>query len=538
VSMDRRDFIKITSGAAVAGSLLFSCKEKKNVKGSIIGASANVGHLLRDKNFSAPDETLRKKIVIVGGGVSGLSAAYHLQKEGENDFLLFDLEKETGGNSRHGRNAVSAYPWGAHYITIPNNSLTEYLDFLKACGVVTGTDGSGLPVYNEAYLCFDPQERLYINGRWQDGLVPHYGLSSAEQQQVQHFLALMNQYRYQKGADGKEAFAIPVDASSKDKTFTRLDSLTMKEWLSQNDFTSPALHWYVNYCTRDDFGTTYDTVSAWMGIHYFASRKGKGANAEHSDVLTWPEGNGFLVAHLSKTLTANTRTGCLIVNVTAILGGVNITFVDTNDGKLKVVAAEQCILAIPQFVASRILKDEERIKKVGAHLHYTPWMVANLTVNTLEERAGAPLSWDNVLYDSPSLGYVEATHELVQQRIPKRNLTYYLPLTGASAAEERKRAQQRSYEEWVSVIVGDLKKVHPDIEDKLEELNIMIWGHAMAQPLPGLVHGSLRKELAASLNGNLHFAHTDLAGASIFEEAFYQGLNAANKVLQNGRAHA
>jgi protoporphyrinogen oxidase len=535
--MDRRDFIKITSGAAVASSLLFSCSGRKQIKGGIIGASANVGHLLRDRAFDAPKETTHKKIVIVGGGVSGLSAAYHLQRSGETDFLLFDLEKEVGGNARHGSNSVSAYPWGAHYIPTPNNSLTAYIDFLKECNVVTGTE-NGLPVYNEAYLCFDPQERLYINGRWQDGLVPHYGLSAEEQKEVKQFLDLVNGFRYQKGADGKDAFAIPIDSSSKDEAFTQLDNITMKQWLQQNRFTSPALHWYANYCTRDDFGTTYDSISAWMGIHYFASRKGKGANAEHSDVLTWPEGNGFLVAHLSKNLTANTKTGCLVVYVASALDGVTITYLDTINGKLKAVEAKQCILAIPQFVAARLLKDEERMQKVATHLHYTPWMVANLTVSGLQERGGAPLSWDNVLYDSPSLGYVEATHELVQQRIPKRNLTYYLPLTDGQAADERNKAQQRSYEEWVDMIVRDLKKVHPNIEEKLEELTVMLWGHAMAQPLPGLVHGSIRSELSASLNHNLHFAHTDLAGASIFEEAFYQGLNAANKVLQNGRAHA
>jgi protoporphyrinogen oxidase len=314
--------------------------------------------------------------------------------------------------------------------------------------------------------------------------------------------------------------------------------MTMKDWLAQNGFTSPALHWYLNYCTRDDFGTTYDSISAWMGIHYFASRKGNGANAKYSDVLTWPEGNGFLVRHLLGTCSENIQTGCLVVHVASATEGITVTYLDTTDGRLKAVEAQQCILAIPQFVATRLLKDEQRTKKVQEHLHYTPWMVANLTVSNLQERDGAPPSWDNVIYDSPSLGYVEATHEFVQQDIPKRNLTYYLPLTGGHPADERKKAQGYSYEEWVAMIVSDLKKVHPDIEDKLEELNVMLWGHAMAKPLPGMVHGNIRHELAASLNSNLHFAHTDLAGASIAEEAFYQGLNAAGKVLQNLRPSA
>lgn len=30
-------------------------------------------------------------------------------------------------------------------------------------------------------------------------------------------------------------------------------------------------------------------TSAWAGIHYFASRNGRGANTESQDVITWPE---------------------------------------------------------------------------------------------------------------------------------------------------------------------------------------------------------------------------------------------------------
>jgi hypothetical protein len=75
--------------------------------------------------------------------------------------------------------------------------------------------------------------------------------------------------------------------------------------------------------------------------------------------------------------------------------------------------------------------------------------------------------------------------------------------------------------------------VHPEIERTVTEIDIMIWGHAMAQPLPGIIHGNVREQLSASLYNRLHFAHTDLAGVSIFEEGFYQGLNAAKTVMEN-----
>ena len=150
--MKRRNFIGLSIGLTGTAGWFLSCTAEKKIKGSIVGASSSVGHLLRDKKFSAPAETIRKKIVIVGGGISGLSAGKYLHQNGISDFLILDLEEQAGGNSAYGSNDVSAYPWGAHYIPIPNNDLTEYISFLKECNVITGDDAAGLPVYNETYL--------------------------------------------------------------------------------------------------------------------------------------------------------------------------------------------------------------------------------------------------------------------------------------------------------------------------------------------------------------------------------------------------
>ena len=529
--MHRRRFLKFALAAGSSSALLISCASKSNIKGSIIGASAARGHMLRDKTFADPVKILSKNVVIVGAGISGLSAARNLFKNGVQDFVILDLEDEPGGNSRYGSNSVSEYPWGAHYIPTPNNDLPEYLDFLKETNVVTSFNESGLPVYNEEYLCFDPQERLYINGRWQDGLVPHYGLPEDDLKQVNSFIKMMDVFRDEKGSDGKFIFSIPVDESTKD--ITELDSVTMKTWMIENSFTSDYLHWYINYCTRDDFGTSYDQVSAWIGIHYFASRRGIGANANHSDVLTWPEGNGFLVKQLTAGITDKMQLGNVALNVIFNDNGVLVKYYDSRKKVVNAIQCKQCILATPQFVTARLLADDDRMKKVHENYYYTPWMVANIAVSRLEERSGAPLSWDNVIYGSSSLGYVEATHELLSQTSSRKNLTYYLPLTEGTVADARKAAQERTHEQWVKIIIDDLKKVHPNIEEAIQEVNVMIWGHAMAQPLPGMVHGSLRAELSTSIKNKIHFAHSDLAGCSIFEEAFYQGLKASEKVLSS-----
>lgn len=530
--MQRRKFIQLGIGLAAAAALPPGCSSNtRTIKGKIVGANSSAGHLLRDKQFAAPAITLKKEMVIVGGGVSGLTAAWHLQQQGIKDYLLLELENKPGGNSVSGENNISAYPWAAHYIPLPNNDLPEYLEFLQQCGVVTGVDAAGLPVYNETHLCFDPQERLYINGRWQDGLVPQFGLPAAEIKQVEDFLKQMNEYRYKKGSDGKDAFAIPVNNSSTDAVFLALDNMTMLQWMQQNGFTSKYLHEYVNYCSRDDFGTPHNKASAWAGIHYYASRKGKGANAHHSDVLTWPEGNGFLVKALMQHTEEKIQKNALVTRIATTGNGIQVDYYDVLSAKTTRIEAKQCIVSVPQFVAARLLAEAERSQKVKQYFHYAPWMVANLTVNNLKERSGVPLSWDNVLHGSYSLGYVNATQQLQQQDKPRRNLTYYQPLTSEDPVTERTKAQNTPHAQWVEMILADLEKVHPNIRSATEEINIMLWGHAMIQPLPGSIFGAARKELSASINNRIHFAHTDIAGISIFEEAFYQGLNAAKKAL-------
>jgi len=296
--MNRRSFIQLTTGLSAITMLGLQCKPGRKIGGRIVGSSSSAGHLIRDRKIPEPTSFSKKDIVIIGGGISGLSAARQLQANNISDFVLLELENETGGNASGGRNELSGFPWGAHYVPTPNNDLPEYLQFLEECGVIVDRTTDGLPVYNELYLCFDPQERLYINGRWQDGLVPHYGVPSEDLKQIESFMKKMDEFREMKDAAGLQAFAIPVNASSREEEFVMLDQMTMKDWLEKQGYTSNYLHQYVNYCSRDDFGTPHHLVSAWAGIHYFAGRKGKGANAAHGDVLTWPEGNGFLAGHL------------------------------------------------------------------------------------------------------------------------------------------------------------------------------------------------------------------------------------------------
>src|SRR5947207_1238530 len=104
-------------------------------EGSIVGPSAGIGHRLRDgfRPVPAADRWQPVGVVIVGGGIAGLSAAWRLQRAGFDDFVVLELEPAAGGTSQSGVLAGIPCPWGAHYLPAPlkeNRTLILLLDEL------------------------------------------------------------------------------------------------------------------------------------------------------------------------------------------------------------------------------------------------------------------------------------------------------------------------------------------------------------------------------------------------------------------------
>ncbi len=74
-----------------------------------------------------------------------------------------------------------------------------------------------------AILCHAPQERLYRNGLWQEGLLPHIGVTRSERDQYARFHDLIAGFRRGRDAHGRKAFALPLDLSSRDPDLLALD---------------------------------------------------------------------------------------------------------------------------------------------------------------------------------------------------------------------------------------------------------------------------------------------------------------------------
>ncbi|MBO0949477.1 NAD(P)-binding protein [Fibrella forsythiae] len=526
-----------TAGGSDSGTLSTG-QNWSNVPGNLLGPNAKAGHWLRQT--LAPATAVEPDIydvVIVGGGISGLSARRWLWQKGVRNTLMLELETQPGGNSGSGKNDVSAFPWGAHYLPVPDARHAELIDFLRETGTITGCTANGTPIYNDYHLCHDPEERLFLDGRWQDGLIPNEGIPDADHQQITRFLALIETLKKAKGADGRDAFAIPLDRSSTDPAYRLLDTITMTEWLDQQGFTSTYLRWYVAYSCKDDYGTTPNQTSAWAGLHYFASRKGVGVDANGatltSAVLTWPEGNGFLMNQLRQQADSPIRSQTIAYAIDlADPSAVRVSVNNVPTGKQTVIRARKVLLAVPQFVANRLLTTADPTR-TATGFHYAPWVVVNLTVNALPQTAGKTLCWDNVLYGTESVGYVSANHQHLTDS-PQRVLTIYRPLTGNDPAEVRRRAYHTTREEWLHQTMTELETAHPGLSAHIQQADVWVWGHGMISPTPGFIWGEARQKARQPVQARVYFAHSDLSGISIFEEAFSQGIRAVNAMLTGG----
>ena len=543
--MSRRDLLRLCP--SVAAALAVGCGSRAGpsvdreidtgrIAGSIVGASHEVGHRLRAGDLPEPQEIRHVPVVIVGAGIAGLSAGWKLAKSGFRDFAILELESAAGGNSRWGANDVSAYPWGAHYLPVPSAESTAVRELLEEMGMVQDLGPDGDPIYDPRHLCHMPQERLFIDGRWQEGISAGDLTSSTPGDRAifAEFEQQARRYQEYRDARGRRAFALPMTLSSDDPDLVALDRISMQEYFDRAGWTSERLRWYVDYCCRDDYGCSLETTSAWAAWHYFCSR---GDGVEY---LTWPEGNGRIVRHMAERLERHLHTGMLVhrIHVTAdptahetSAGGVDVDVLDTRTNSSVRFRARQIIYALPRFTVPYVL-DGYDLPGID-RFTYSPWMVANITVDRLPEGA----AWDNVIYDSLSLGYVVATHQNLRVAPGPSVLTYYMPFTVPNPEVTRRWMLERSWDEWVSIILGDLAPAHVDLESLVTVIDVMLWGHAMIRPVPGFLWGEARRR-AADTFGPVRFAHSDMSGLSLFEEAQYRGVRAAEDLMRDvGHAH-
>ena len=474
----------------------------RSIAGGFVNDGSAMGHQLRDRTLLvSPKQTVAMPVVIVGGGIAGLSAAWRLEKRGFRDFVLLEIAREVGGNSRSGSNEVSSYPWAAHYIPLPGKRATLVRELMEEFGVLK--DGE----WDERYLCYSPQERLYLHGRWQEDIEPSDAATPRDREQQKRFKDAIHAF------ERTGQFTVPMAIGARP---SHLERITMHDWMRHNDFDSPYLNWYVDYACRDEYGGSMTDISAWAGIYYFA------AHNEHDDngPITQPEGNGWMVRRLAAKLARYVRTDTPAAAIRK--DGKKLRVVTPNVSYI----CDHVVFAAPLMLAKHLIEDAPAVTT-----EYSPWVTANLTLDRLPKEEGFDLAWDNVIYGSTSLGYVSATHMNLRSRVDRSVWTWYTALTTGTPKQMRGRLLQQPWDHWRDTILDDLARPHSNIRECVSRVDVMRMGHAMARPVPGSIFSEARTRIA-NASGQILFAHSDVSGFSVFEEAQYRGVRAADRILR------
>lgn len=535
--MQRRSFLLWAgaSGLAAAGSVA-GFQRWQEITPTVRYPGRAEGHYLRDRRpLPPPTEVVEADIAIFGSGIGGLSAAWRLRKLGGQDVLLVD-GPQPYGNAAGGSFGELAFPTGAHYLPLPSPESVHVRELLADLGIIERDAMAEKPYYDERYILHAPEERLLFNGRWQDGFVPTDGAAQWELDEHARFFAEVERLRQLRGADGRRIFVFPTVLSSQDPQWQALDRITLKQWLEQNGYRAPTLHWYLNYCCRDDYGTRYDQVSAWAGLHYYCSRWGQAANAGNGAWLTWPGGLQPLARAMLEA-AAPRRMGGTAVSIKPTARGVEALCFSLDGGQPRtyLVRARKAICAMPLHVAARVVDniagygfDPARHLPVSA-----PWLVANFLLKRFPDELqtqppSAPLSWDNVVYQEPGLGFVVSTHQDIRVRPPERTVfSAYVALSDRTPRQARRWLDTASAQELLALASVDVQTAYGrHFARCVERVDITVRGHAMAAPLPGF-RSNAGLHALRSADGPILFAHADLSGFSVFEEAAWWGDRAA-----------
>jgi oxygen-dependent protoporphyrinogen oxidase len=496
VSANRRDFIKfVVAGAVTAGcpvdlSLMSAqTAETRSGGANVDGEDNRICHQVRDgRVFSRPPASARHDVVIVGGGVSGLTAAYRLQ---HREVLLLEKEPQWGGNAYAMEYNGSTYGTGSAFLW----SDSEAFRLAKEIGLdplaVNSPDGSII-------------NGVFVPDTWGDGInkLPYPPITRDSFKKFKKEIMAIDVEKR-----GMELYNVPF--SSLMKLYAR----EIKQWWD----TFGMSHW----------GATSDETAAGLAITEFQEVVDQ---SRADNRYTWPGGLGAITRKLAEILQPKyadrMQTGATTVAVVPDKEEVQVTYV--LGGELKTVAAKAVIMATPKFITRRIVEGlPDKQSQAMQQIRYVPYCVVNLIFDKPVFNRGYD-TWcpGNTFTDVVVADWVIRKKSGYKQ---KHNiLSCYTPLKEQDRGNLLTEGGARKI---AANVLRDFQKLTPETNVDPVEVHIYRRGHPMYMSTPGLF--TQVQPLARSAMDRVFFANTDSQGP---ESTTNEAIVAARRAVRQAEA--
>ncbi|HTV57433.1 MAG TPA: FAD-dependent oxidoreductase [Verrucomicrobiae bacterium] len=445
MSPTRRDFIRFV----VAGSVAAGCPVDLSLLAAdapealVDGEHNEICHKVRDGiTFPKPPVSTTCDVIIAGGGVSGLSAAYFLR---DFDFLLLEKEPHWGGNAYLEEFEGQAFATGSAFAE--KGSDAEALS--REIGLTL------LPVN-----CPDP---TIVNGKWIKDTWGG-GLDS-----LPYPLAVRESFKKWR----KDMLAINVS-----KNVAHYDSQTFASFL--HGYAPELKQWWDAY-GPSNWGARSEDTSALVGIQEI---QWISDSVEKGDPrVTLPGGNGAISKKLAETLLTRHSQAMLgdstVISVDPQDNGVNVTYL--REGKPITAQAKYVIMATPKYITARIVSGmpASQIDAMEA-IRYCPYPV----VNMIFDKPVYNKAYDTWCPGNSFTDFVLADWVMKSQPgyVQRHNiLSFYTPLI---ESERNRLLTINGCKEIAAHVLADFHKLLPEFDVEPAEIRFYRRGHPMFMPTP------------------------------------------------------
>jgi spermidine dehydrogenase len=566
-----------------------------------VASVRDAAHLIRDGFTQAMmddvDDTGEEyDMVIIGGGFSGIGAAYqfHKQHGSAGKCLILDNHPVFGGEAKQNEFEVDGYklygPQGSNDFGPPDKDSEELIaDIYRDTGlpfeydlVTQDPDKTQVKAPLEHFYGVYWDEERYDTGYFvgEDADTPWVINPRVDD------LARMP-WSDEFKAELNRAFADKEEYYTGDDLDRWLDSMTYKELLEDiMGFSSEVTKYFDPILAISMGGVGADAYSAYSAklldmpgtnIHYQYD-----VNAESA--YSFPGGNTGIIKHVVKYLIPDSIEGgnsfeeilfnpidfsaldraqnpvSIRLNATAIdvshagsadkADHVNVTYHE--DGKVRKIKAKTVVMSIGGWVARNIVSDMPKpIAEAYDQFHHSPILVVNVALRNwrfLDKLGISAGRWFEGFGNFFAIRKPMDTGKLSQPFDPDKPtvMTFYVPFNNpgypiqAQGVVGRAELLSKSYADYEKEIVDQMTRMFSahgfDAENDIAAIVLNRWGHAYISPQPGFHFGKDGKDAPRDIVkkgfGRVQFGHSELSGYMSHTRAINEGARAARVAME------